>query len=120
MLCEATISDAERNRVIERIAVRSSWSTCAPLLDWFPVRLHEFRDAESRTESKELNTEMRLGVSDLSGDVCTHWFAESVWENEGGSVRNLPDQRRACQAHRTSRRRRSAAVGLLLEGTMYA
>jgi regulator of nucleoside diphosphate kinase len=50
MMCQAIVSDADKERVIERIRqARGAWSTYAPVLDWFRAGLDHV-DAVPPTE----------------------------------------------------------------------
>jgi regulator of nucleoside diphosphate kinase len=67
MLSQAIVSDADKERVIERIRrARSSWNTYAPLLDWFRGGLDDV-SAVPRTEVPDdvITMNSRFAVMDL-------------------------------------------------------
>jgi regulator of nucleoside diphosphate kinase len=67
MFCEAIVSNADKERVIERIRrARSSWSTYAPLLDWFRVGLDDVQAVPTTEVPDDVITmNSRFAVMDL-------------------------------------------------------
>ena len=67
MLSEAIVSDADKERVIERIRqARSAWSTYAPLLDWFRAGLDDVQAvAPTEVPDDVITMNSRFAVMDL-------------------------------------------------------
>ena len=75
MLCEAIVSDADKERVIERIRrARSSWTTYAPLLDWFRGGLDDAQAVPPAEVPHDVITmNSRFAVMDLkSGESISY------------------------------------------------
>ena len=75
MLSEAILSDADKERVIERIRqARSAWSTYAPLLDWFRTGLDHVQAVPATEVPNDVVTmNSRFAVMDLkSGESISY------------------------------------------------
>ena len=75
MLSQAIISEADKERVIERIRrARSSWSTYAPLLDWFRTGLDDVPVVPSTEVPDDVITmNSRFAVMDLqTGETISY------------------------------------------------
>jgi len=75
MLCEAIVTDSDKERVIERIRkARSAWSTYAPLLDWFRSGLDEVQAVPPQEVPGDVITmNSRFAVMDLrSGETISY------------------------------------------------
>ena len=90
MLCEAIVSNADKERVIERIRqARSAWSTYAPLLDWFRAGLDDV-DAVPQAEVPDdvVTMNSRFALTDLkSGESISYTLVYPEDESlEGGKL----------------------------------
>ena len=75
MLSEAIVSDTDKERVIERIRhARSSWTTYAPLLDWFRGGLDEVQTVPPAEVPDDVITmNSRFAVMDLrTGETISY------------------------------------------------
>jgi regulator of nucleoside diphosphate kinase len=74
MLCEAIVSDADKERVIERIRrARSSWTTYAPLLDWFRGGLDDVRAVPpTKVPDDVVTMNSRFAVDLKSGESISY------------------------------------------------
>jgi regulator of nucleoside diphosphate kinase len=68
--CEAIVSNSDKQRVLERIRhARSSWSTYAPLLDWFRVTLDDAQVvAPAEVPDDVITMNARFAVRHLRND----------------------------------------------------
>ena len=75
MLSEVILSEADKERVIERIRqARSAWSTYAPLLDWFRTGLdHVQAVAPTEVPDDVITMNSRFAVMNLrSGETISY------------------------------------------------
>src|SRR5688572_747592 len=90
MLSEVILSEADKERVIERIRqARSAWSTYAPLLDWFRAGLDDVQAvAPTEVPDDVITMNSRFAVMDLrSGETISYTLVYPEEESlEGGKL----------------------------------
>jgi hypothetical protein len=90
-------------RIVERIR---SWDLPAKVVGvWVDER---WGVDECVVESEEVGRHEPTPVNVLGAGVCPQWLAESVWETEGGRLKETREPAVAAGKHRTQRRTRHA------------